>query len=101
MDFLTKIKKNVLKKNGLLYLELPNPFTNPLNDPTHLNLYSSETIKYILKSCNYKVLSIEQRGLYKRGALLRNSKNLNLHILAQSLGQKKVDFKKIMIGNKI
>lgn len=101
VDFLIRIKKNVLKKNGLLYLELPNPFTNPLNDPTHLNLYSAETIKYILKSCNYKVLSIEQRGLYKRGALLRNSKKLNLHILAQSLSQKKVDFKRIMIGNKI
>ncbi len=101
VDFLLKIKKNILKMNGLLYLELPNPFTNPLNDPTHLNLYSAETIKYILKSCNYKVISIEQRGLYKRGALLRNSKNLNLHILAQSLSHKKVNFQKIMIGKKI
>jgi hypothetical protein len=96
-----KIKKNILKKNGLIYLEIPNPFTNPLNDPTHLNLYSAKTIKYILESCNYKVLNIELRGLYKRGVLLRNSGNLNLHILAKSINEKKPNFNKIMIGKKV
>ena len=101
VNFLVKIKKNILKKNGLLYLEIPNPFTNPLNDPTHLNLYSAKTIKYILESCNYKVLNIELRGLYKRGILLRNSRNLNLHILAKSINEKKPNFNKIMIGKKI
>ncbi len=101
VNFLVKIKKNILKKNGLLYLEIPNPFANPLNDPTHLNLYSAETIRYILESCNYKVLNIELRGLYKRGVLLRNSGNLNLHILAQSINEKKPNFNKIMIGKKV
>jgi|TARA_B110000483_G_C18180548_1_gene536836 2-polyprenyl-3-methyl-5-hydroxy-6-metoxy-1,4-benzoquinol methylase len=101
VGFLLKIKKNVLKKNGLLYLELPNPYTNPLNDPTHLFLYSLDTIKYILQSCNYELITIEERGLYKRGALLRNNRNLNLHILARSLEQKKPHFTKIMIGKRI
>ena len=101
VNFLLKIKKNILKKNGFLYLEIPNPYSNPLNDPTHLNLYSEKTIKYILESCNYKVLNIELRGLYKRGILLRNNKNLNLHVLAKSINEKKPNFNKIMIGKKV
>ena len=88
-------------KNGFLYLEIPNPYSNPLNDPTHLNLYSEKTIRYILESCKYKVLNIEQRGLYKRGTLMRNNRNLNLHVLAKSMNEKKPNFNKIMIGKKV
>jgi 2-polyprenyl-3-methyl-5-hydroxy-6-metoxy-1,4-benzoquinol methylase len=101
VDFLIKIKKKILKTNGLIYIEIPNPFTNPLNDPTHLNLYSIDTIKYLLYSCNYKILSIQQRGLYKTGKSLRDNNNLNLHILAQSENCKEKKFKKIMIGKKV
>ena len=101
VDFLCKIKKNVLKNNGLLYLEIPNPYSNPLNDPTHLFLYSKDTIKYILKSCNYKIISLEQRGLYQEGSSLRNKKNLNLHILAKSIDKKDIFFPKVFIGKKV
>ena len=101
VKFLIRIKKNILKKNGLVYIEIPNPFANPLDDPTHLNLYSYETIKYILESCNYKVLHIEQRGIYKRNLVLRDRNNLNIHVLARSLSNKKNKFNKIMIGKKI
>ena len=101
VKFLIRIKKNILKKNGLVYIEIPNPFANPLDDPTHLNLYSYETIKYILESCNYKILHIEQRGIYKRNMVLRDRNNLNIHVLARSLDNKKTKFNKIMIGEKI
>ena len=63
VNFLVKIKKNILKKKGFLYLEI--------------------------------------RGLYKRGILLRNNKNLNLHVLAKSINEKKPNFNKIMIGKKV
>lgn len=101
VSFLKKIKKNTLAKNGLVYLEIPNPFSNPLNDPTHLFLYSEDSIKYILKSCNYEIICLEKRGLYKDSNLLRNNKNLNLHILAKSLNKKDIYFPKIYIGNKV
>ena len=101
VDFLCKIKKNILKKNGLLYLEIPNPYSNPLNDPTHLFLYSEDSIKYILESCNYKIISLERKGLYQQGILLRNNKNLNLHVLAQSIDKKGIFFSKVNIGKKI
>lgn len=101
VNFLNKIKKNTLKKNGLIYIEVPSPFSNPLDDPTHLNVYSIETAKYLLKNCNYKIIHVEQKGVYNRGLVLRDRNNLNIHILAQSLDNKKVYFEKIMIGNKV
>jgi len=101
VKFLLKIKKNVLKNNGLLYLELPNPYSNPLNDPTHLFLYSNDTIRYILRSCNYKIIDVHERGLYQQGSLLRNDENLNLHILAESQNKISASFPKIKIGKKV
>jgi len=101
VGFLSKIKKNILKNNGLIYLEIPNPYSNPLNDPTHLFLYSEDTIKYILKSCNYEIITTEQRGLYGGGNLLRNNKKLNLHIFAKSMNNESIFFPKINIGNKV
>ena len=89
VNFLNKIKKNTLKKEGLLYIEVPNPYSNPLDDPTHLNLYSHDTIKYLLKYCNYEILHIDQRGMYDHNLVLRDNNKLNIHILAQSSRKKK------------
>jgi len=101
VEFLSKIKKNVLINDGLIYLEIPNPYSNPLNDPTHQFLYSEDTIKYILKSCNYEIITIEQRGLYGKNSLLRSNNKLNLHIFAKSINKETVFFPKINIGNKV
>jgi len=101
VEFLSKIKKNVLINYGLIYLEILNPYSNPLNDPTHQFLYSEDTIKYILKSCNYEIITIEQRGLYGKNSLLRSNNKLNLHIFAKSINKETVFFPKINIGNKV
>lgn len=101
INFLQKIKRNLLKKNGYIYLEIPNPFSNPLNDPTHLNLYSEDTIKYILKSTNYELCFFDKKESYKNTSLLRNNKDLNIHVLAKSINTQKSYFKKINIGPNI
>ena len=101
VQFLVKIKKNLLAKNGLIYIEIPNPCSNPLNDLTHLFLYSEETIKYIIQQCNYEILYFDKRASYKNNSLLRNNDKLNLHILAKSQDSKIVNFPKINIGNKV
>ena len=99
--FLYKIKKNCLKKNGYVYLEVPNPFSNSLNDPTHLNLYSEDTIKYIFKSCNYEIHTLKKLGNYKNRNFLKDNEDQNIHILARSIDEKKYFFEKINIGNSI
>ena len=90
IEFLTKIKKNALADESLIYIEIPNPYSNPLNDPTHLNLFSEETMKYIMKCCNYEIILCQKRSSYRNSSLLRNNNNLNIHILAKSLNNKSV-----------
>jgi len=101
VEFLHKIKKNVLSKKGYIYLEIPNPYSNPLNDPTHLNLYSEDTIKYILKSTNYELCIFDKKGNYKNTSLVRNNNELNMHLLAKSTDIHKIYFAPIEIGNKV
>ena len=101
VDFLLSIKKNILSKNGFIYLEIPNPLCNPLNDPTHLNLYSEKTIKYILKCSGYDLCFFEKKGIYKSYNYSRDSENLNIHVLAKINKKKKIRFHKINIGLEI
>ena len=101
IGFLIKIKRNVLSKNGFVYLEIPNPFCNPLDDPTHLNLYSERTIKYLLESSGYDVCFFEKKSIYKSYNYLRDNKNLNIHVLAKINNKNKTKFRKINIGPNI
>jgi 2-polyprenyl-3-methyl-5-hydroxy-6-metoxy-1,4-benzoquinol methylase len=101
VEFLYNIKKNVLSKKGYIYLEIPNPYSNPLNDPTHLNLYSEDTIKYILKSTNYELCILDKKESYKNTSLMRNNKELNIHLLAKSIDNNKKYFSPINIGYKV
>ena len=77
----------------MLYVEIPNPFSNPLDDPTHLNVYSIDTANILYKIV-LQILHIEEKGVYDSGLVLRDRNNLNIHILAQSLDNKKVYLKK-------
>ena len=99
VKFLIKIKKSILSKNGFLYLEIPNPFCNPLDDPTHLNLYSDKTIKYLLECSGYEICFFEKKGIYKSYNHLRENENLNIHVLAKINKNKRVKFHKINIGS--
>ena len=73
---------------------MPNPFSNSLNDPTHLNLYSEDTIKYILKSCNYEINTFKKQGNFKNTNFLKDNEDQNIHILARSIDEKKNIFLK-------
>ncbi len=101
VNFLIKIKKNILSKNGYLYLEIPNPFHNPLDDPTHLNLYSDKTIKYLLECAGYEICIFKKKGIYKSYNYLRDNENLNIHVLAKINKNNKIKFHKINIGSEI
>ena len=74
---------------------------NPLNDPTHLNLYSEKTIKYILECSGYDLCFFEKKGIYKSYNYSRDSENLNIHVLAKINKKKKIRFHKINIGLEI
>jgi len=66
---LLDIKSNVLNKNGLLVIDVPNDFNDfqiaanneyDLNEwwfypPNHINYFSHDSLKSLLKSCGYKI----------------------------------------------
>lgn len=101
VNFLKKIKHSILSKNGFVYFEIPNPFCNPLDDPTHLNLYSEKTIKYLLESSGYDICFIEKKGIYKPYNYLKDNENLNIHVLAKINKKNKTKFHKINIGPEV
>ena len=50
--------KDVLKPNGILYIEVPNIYEYHLNDPTHVHLYCEESMKNLLSIVNMEVINI-------------------------------------------
>jgi len=59
---LTHIKKSVLRKEGYLYIEVPNLFGSPLNDPTHFFTYSKKSLENLLRISGFNVLYLETLG---------------------------------------
>ena len=66
-----------------------------------MNLYSEDTVKYILKSTNYELCILDKKESYKNTSLMRNNKELNIHLLAKSIDNNKKYFSPINIGYKV
>ena len=59
---LEHIKNNILDKSGYLYIEAPNLFGSPLNDPAHCFTFSKESLTYLLNLCNFEILYMGTAG---------------------------------------
>jgi len=59
---LRHLKSEVLSERGFLYIEVPNLYGSPLNDPTHFFTYSKESLRYLLNTSGYEVVSLTTGG---------------------------------------
>lgn len=59
---LKHLKKNVISKNGYLYIEVPNVFASPMNDPTHFYSFSMVSLRNLLEISGYEVLEMFLAG---------------------------------------
>ena len=59
---LRHIKAEVLQCRGFLYLEVPNLYESPLNDPVHFFTFSVEVLSYMLKMSGYELVYIDTAG---------------------------------------
>ena len=59
---LNHLKNQILIKNGLVYIEVPNLFGSPLNDPVHFFTFTADSLTYILNKAGFKVLEIFNCG---------------------------------------
>lgn len=59
---LRHVKADVLKEGGYLYIEVPNLFGSPLNDPVHFFTYSADSLSYLLNLSGFEVVYLEAAG---------------------------------------
>lgn len=59
---LRHVKSEVLRDDGYLYIEVPNLYGSPLNDPVHLFTYSADSLSYLLNISGYEVINIDTAG---------------------------------------
>lgn len=59
---LRHIGSTVLREDGFLYVEVPNLYGAPLNDPVHFFTFSAESLTYALNLAGYEVLRLTTAG---------------------------------------
>jgi hypothetical protein len=59
---LEHLRKNILKKTGVLYIEVPNLHGIPLCDPTHFFTFSRVSLEYLLNASGFEVLYLTTSG---------------------------------------
>lgn len=86
-EVLENIRSNLLKDNGYVYIEVPNLYGSPLNDPTHLFTFSMESLSYMLNLSGFDVLQIFTNAIKDAPVGLGNNEVV-ICCLAKKLGSK-------------
>jgi len=80
VDMLRLIRKDLLKENGILLLEVPNFYAHDSYELAHLTCFTPNTLQQVLRRAGFHVFFFHRHG-YPRSSLL----NLYLTALAQPL----------------
>jgi hypothetical protein len=62
LRLLRHIKSQVLRDDGFLYIEVPNLYGSPLNDPVHFFTFSIDSLSYLLNLSGYEVVYANTAG---------------------------------------
>ena len=62
VGYLIALRENLMEKNGLLLLEVPNLYVHDCFEVAHLVSYSAHTFKQTLKKAGFGVIHLEQHG---------------------------------------
>lgn len=61
-EYLLEIKSQILARNGILYIEVPNILSFPLSDPAHLYDFSTGSLSSLLEKVGFRVLAVKVHG---------------------------------------
>jgi 2-polyprenyl-3-methyl-5-hydroxy-6-metoxy-1,4-benzoquinol methylase len=81
--FLTHVREKVLRKDGFLYLEVPNLFGIPLCEPVHFFTYSEDSLRFLMARCGFEVLDVRVHGFPPVQDFLARNDMQNLACLAR------------------
>ncbi len=62
LRFLEHLKTDILRKDGYLYIEIPNLYGMALCDPTHFFTYSEQSLRHLLERGGFEVIDIAVQG---------------------------------------
>jgi 2-polyprenyl-3-methyl-5-hydroxy-6-metoxy-1,4-benzoquinol methylase len=99
IKFLKHIKNNILKNKGYIYIEVPCAETSTYDDPTHLFMYTTESLEHLFNLCGLKILHISNKKIYNfsKNNLLKRHVQTMVHCFAKVDGDENYD-KKIYQG---
>jgi SAM-dependent methyltransferase len=81
--FLEHLRKNILKPDGFLYVEVPNLYGIPLCEPTHFFTYSKDSLTYLMERCGFEVLDMFTSGFPETPEFTGHNDIQNLICLAR------------------
>lgn len=61
-EFLVHLRQQVLAVDGWLYIEVPNLFGSPLNDPTHFFSFSPDSLRWLVETAGFEVVELFTTG---------------------------------------
>ena len=101
LKFLNHIKKNILKNKGYIYIEVPSALSSEYSNPTHLFMFTKETLK-IFEIAGFKIHHLSEEHIYnfKKITPLKRHVQTMIHCLASANGQELYE-KKFNMGKTI
>ena len=102
VKFLNHVKKNVLKNKGFIYIEVPCAETSEYSNPSHLFMFTKESLEYLFNLCGFEIhhISIEHIHNFPKLTTLKRHIQTMVHCLASA--NEEITFNKnIFIGKKI
>ena len=102
-EFFLHIKKNILKKKGYLYIEVPCALTSEFSNPVHLHMFTKESLEYLFKSCGFKILHLSEKNIYRFENINPIKRHIQtmVHCLAENNDEEISFNNKINIGKDI
>jgi len=81
--FLDHLRAEVIRDDGWLYIEVPNLFGAPVNDPTHFFTYSGDSLRWLVEASGFEVVTLFTSGHPETDGFLCRNDEENLICLAR------------------
>ena len=91
-----------MKNNGFIYIEVPSALTSEYSNPSHLFMFTKDSLRYLFEACGYKIIHLSEEHIYnfKHIRPLKRHVQTMIHCLASTDGVVK-DNKNYNLGKKI
>ena len=101
LGFLYHVKKNVLKEKGYIYIEIPSALSSEFSNPTHLFMYTKDSLKNLFEIAGFKIHHLSEENIYNFQNIMPEKRQIQkmIHCLA-SANAKNIANKNFFIGKK-